>query len=334
VPRRKRRSSKGLFVLIPLVGIIGGGFYFKTLLDAPETGSPQTVVLPKSQGLSSVLKDLESKGIIKNARAASILAILKSTKKKTVDAGSYKFAAGMSASEVLDTLKSPIKLVVRIPEERWAARVAKLLEEKKVLKAADYIALSKESSKFKSTGIPFFSDSLEGFLYPDTYTFAPDLGAELVIERQLENFAKRTAGLGLTEKNARRTIIIASLLELEASDYKEKQMIAGVIENRLMRKMRLQIDATINYAMQLWRPLTYADYTNVKSPYNTYLHAGLPPGPICSPTVKSIEAALHPIKHNNVYYITMPDGITRFTPTYPEHLKNVKLRDTIKAKKK
>jgi UPF0755 protein len=332
---RNRRGGKGCLIFtVSIVTICGGGgIWAKTLIDPLPKGPAQIFIFAKPRGLSAVLSEFEQKGIIKSAFAAKALGVLSGSKKK-VDPGVYRVSPGMSPSEVLSALRNPIKQLVRLPEERWVARIGKLLEEKQVSKATDYVDLTNHPEKFQDSGIPFFSDSLEGFLYPDTYNFAPGVGADYVVRRQLMNFSKKTAGLGLTKENMRRTIIIASLLELEASDTNEKKMIAGVIENRLIHGMRLQIDATINYALQLWRPLTYADYSNVKSPYNTYLHKGLPPGPICSPTAKSIEAALHPIKHKFVYYITMPDGVTRFTATYPEHLVNVKLRDTMKAQAK
>ena len=330
---RKKKSGKGYFLLGLIALFGGGGAWFKTQIDPVEKGPKQTFVFAKPRGLSGVLTEFQTKGIIKNACAAKVLSVMNGSR-KMLNPGVYQVAPGMSAAEVLSSLSNPIKLKVMIPEAKWIAKVAKVLDDKKVLKSAEYIDLANHSEKFSEFEIPFFNESLEGFLYPDTYNFAPNLGAEYVIKRQLMNFAKKTVGVGLTKQNMRRTIIIASLLELEASDYKEKQMIAGVIENRLFRGMRLQIDATINYAMDEWRPLTYKDYTNVKSPYNTYLQKGLPPGPICSPTIKSIEAALHPIKNKFVYYITMPDGVTRFTATYPEHLVNVKLRDTMKAQKK
>ena len=331
---KRKNGKKGCFIGLIIVAILGCvGFWVKLQLGPLEKGPAQTYVFAKPRGITGVLNEFESKGVIKSAYLAKVLSVL-SGSKKIVNPGVYRVAPGMTAAEVLTALKNPIKQLVRVPEGRWIARVAKVLEEKKAAKASEYIDLSNHPEKFAEFGIPFFNDSLEGFLYPDTYNFAPEIGADYVVRRQLLNFENRTAKLGLTKENMRRTIIIASLLELEASDYKEKQMIAGVIENRLMRGMRLQIDATINYGMQEWRVLTYADYTKIKSPYNTYLVKGLPPGPICSPTGKSIEAALHPIKHNFVYYITMPDGITRFTATYPEHLVNVKLRDTMKAQKK
>ncbi|MEI8281982.1 MAG: endolytic transglycosylase MltG [Armatimonadota bacterium] len=311
----------------------GGGLWFKTECEPAGTGAAQTLLFTKPRGISATLTDLESRGMIKSAFVAKVMNVL-SGSKKVVPPGAYRIGPAMSVSEVLTSLRNPIKQLIMIPEGRWIDRVAKVLEDKHAAKADQYIELTNHSEKFSEFGIPFFSESLEGFLYPDTYNFAPDIGADYVIRRQLMNFEKKTAGLGLTKENMRRTIIIASLVELEASNSKDRKMIAGVIENRIAKGMRLQIDPTVNYGMQEWRVLTYKDYTSVKSPYNTYLVKGLPPGPICSPTVKSIEAALHPIKHNFVYFIAMSDGVTRYTATYPEHLVNVKLRDTMKAQAK
>ena len=308
----------------------GGGLWFKTECEPVGTGAPQTLLFMKPRGISATLTDLQSKGMIKSAFVAKVLNVF-SGSKKVVQPGAYRIGPAMSASEILTSLRNPIKQLVRIPEGLWIDRVAKVLEDKKVAKGDQYIEVTKHSDKFSEFGIPFFNESLEGFLYPDTYNFAPDIGADYVVRRQLMNFAKKTADLGLTKENIRRTLIIASLVELEASNSNDRKMIAGVIENRIAKGMRLQIDPTVNYGMQEWRVLNYKDYTSVKSPYNTYLVKGLPPGPICSPTVKSIEAALHPIKHNFVYFIAMPDKVTRYTATYPEHLVNVKLRDTMKA---
>lgn len=331
---RGKKGGKGCLVfIIATVTIFGGiGFWASSLVGAMPTGPAQMIVITKPRGTSSLLNEFQEKGIIKSAFTAQVLVVLGGNK-RIINPGVYRVNPGMSTQEVLTALRNPIKQLVRIPEEKWISQIAKLLEDKKVAKASDYLDLTSHSEKFSDSGIPFFNDSLEGFLYPDTYNFAPDIGADYIIKRQLMNFVKRTEGLGLTKENMRRTIIIASMIEKEASDYKEKQMIAGVIENRLNRGMRLQIDATINYAIQNWRLLTYKDYSSVKSLYNTYLQKGLPPGPICSPTVKSIEAALHPINHNFVYYISIGKE-THFTATYPEHLVFVKLRDTMKAQKK
>jgi UPF0755 protein len=173
---------------------------------------------------------------------------------------------------------------------------------------------------------PLPKESLEGYLYPDTYDFPPLLGAKAVIIRQLKNFEKKVwEGLN-KPKNLHEAIIHGSLVELEAGRDDERPIIAGVIENRLEKGMRLQIDASLLYGIQKWRRLTFADYRNIPGPYNLYRVDGLPPGPICSPTVISIKAALNPAKHDHLYYVALPTGNSLFAPTYEEHKRNIEKR--------
>jgi UPF0755 protein len=163
---------------------------------------------------------------------------------------------------------------------------------------------------------------LEGYLYPDTYDLPPLLGAHDTIDRQLKAFESKVYPLLKGVKNPGKILTIASMVEMEAAKDKDRPLIAGVIVNRLNKGMRLQIDATVLYGMKQWRRLNYADY-KFPSPYNTYLINGLPPGPICSPTLKSVEAALHPAKNGYLYYVAMPSGYSVFAHTYEEHLANV-----------
>jgi UPF0755 protein len=119
---------------------------------------------------------------------------------------------------------------------------------------------------------------------------------------------------------------VASLVELEAGTDADRPKIAGVIYNRLKKGMPLQIDAGIMYALGKWKRLHFRDYREVKSPYNLYLHKGLPPSPICSPSLKSIQAALHPATHKYLYYVALPSGQSLFAQTPAEHAHNVKVR--------
>lgn len=330
--KARRRIAK---LALLSVGVLGM-FAFATLLAPMPNGAKQRFVMMKPRKLSEQLAIMSEKGVIRSAFVTNLYGMVLGYRgNRFIAPGVYEVHAGQSAGEVLKALVTPLRQLVRIPEGRWAARTAKTLEEKEVCSASEYVGLIKKPELFETAGVPLTGDSLEGYLYPDTYNFPPALGAELVIRRQLLNFAKKTKGLGLTAENAHRVLTIASMLELESNKYEEKRLIAGVIENRLKKGMRLQIDATVNYGMQLWRPLFYKDYTAVKSPYNTYLTSGLPPGPICSPTVDSIRAALAPANHGDLFYISLPDGRTLFSPTYEAHLKNVALRDSIqKAAKK
>ncbi len=315
-----------LFALIVLM-VGGAGYWLLTQLKPPlPEDSPRYIRFSESTPFNKALSRLESGKIIRNALAARVWAKYKGTD-KSVRTGTYQLGGNQSVDEVLKALQSPVKRLVRLPETNWAARTANLLERDELGKALDYLALVKNPDKFSGQlDFPLPTDSLEGYLYPDTYDLPPLMTPKEVIRRQLDNFENRIwRGLG-KPKDLHRVIIIASMVEMEVARDNERAIVAGVIENRLKKGMRLQIDAAINYGIQKWRPLTFADYKNVDSPYNLYRVNGLPPGPICSPSIKSIKAALNPAKHNFIYYVALPSGRSLFSATYPEHLRNIAKR--------
>jgi UPF0755 protein len=189
------------------------------------------------------------------------------------------------------------------------------------------MALVKKPQEFQAlVSFKLPSDSLEGYLYPDTYELPPLLGARGVIVRQLVAFTKKVWEPLQHPKNLHRLLTVASLVELETKMASERPVVAAVIENRLKKGMRLQIDASINYGLQKWRPLARSEYQSVDSPYNLYRHGGLPPTPICSPTVATIRDSMNPDPHPYLYYVALPDGHSLFSSTYNEHLHNIKLR--------
>jgi UPF0755 protein len=287
-------------------------------LQPMPSQQPVYIRYASRQSLSSALRDLQKRGIIRSARWTGLYARLRGNA-KPVARGTYLFHAGMSTFEIMDALKAPIKQLVRLPANFWIARQAKVLHEHNVCDEQAYVRATMEPSIYQpivSFRLP--KDSLEGYLFPDTYDLPPMLGPEEVIARQLKNFEKKVWKPFHQPKNLRRAMIVASLVELETKRDAERPIVAGVIENRLKKGMPLQIDATILYARQKWGILTHKDIHSVDSPYNTYEHKGLPPGPICSPALKSIEAALHPAKHEYLYYVAMPDGHQEFSKTLQE----------------
>jgi UPF0755 protein len=162
-------------------------------------------------------------------------------------------------------------------------------------------------------------------LFPDTYDFPPMMGARAVIERQLRTFEQRTEGKLDQRSDLARVVNIAAMVELEAKLDRERPVIAGVIENRLRKPMRLQIDATVLYALGEWKVLPPGVVNTIQHPYNTYLNDGLPPGPIGSPGLASILAAANPQETNALYYMAMPDGSHLFTSSYSQHLVNIRV---------
>jgi len=237
----------------------------------------------------------------------------------------YRVNGGMTANQILITLKHPVSQMVRLPETNWAARSAHILQREDVTTADEYMALVHQPQLFQNdVDFPLPKDSLEGYLYPDTYDLPPLLGAKETILKQLKAFQEKVYDKLNKPNDLQRLITIASMVQLEVAKDDERPKVAGVIMNRLDKNMRLQIDATLLYGIQKWRALTLEDYKTIDSPYNTYTHDGLPPGPICSPALPSVEAALHPAKHNYLYYVAQPNGYHLFSPDMPGHEANIR----------
>jgi UPF0755 protein len=281
----------------------------------------------KPTTLDSVLDDLHKRGVVRDPDAFRAYAFLKRIP-SPIGTGTYSLQPGMGVASIFSELRKPVKQMARIPETNWARRTGRLLETKyDVLKAEEYMALVDKPSEFKDlVSFPLPTTSLEGYLYPDTYDLPPLLGAREVIERQLKTFERKVWEELDHPKDLHRIVTLASMVELETGTEEDRAIIAGVIENRIKRGMRLQIDATILYGMQEWRRLTFADYRNQKHAYNTYLIDGLPPGPICSPSQASVRAAMNPAKHDYLYYVAMPDGTSIYASNYEEHKANIRKR--------
>jgi UPF0755 protein len=323
---RRKRKTLSLLLVGLVVGVFAGYQWFMGSIAPVPAGVPRLVRYDTSKGLASVLRDLESKSIIRNANTLAWYARFRRGP-SIVGEGTYRVAPGMSARQVLDALRNPLRFMVRIPETNFSFRTARLLEKNEVTTEVDYNAAVANPENYASLAeFPLPKNSLEGYLYPDTYDLPPQSGADAVIRKQLRNFQKRVWNGLEKPANLHRVLTIASMVELEVMKDNERAIVAGVIENRLYRKMRLQIDATVNYALKEWRALTLKDLKDTDSPYNTYRYAGLPPGPICSPTVKSIQAAMNPARHAYLYYVALPDGSHLFAKSFEEHRRNIAKR--------
>lgn len=313
-----RRVLAGLVVLASV-----GAYLFYQALQAPG-GKRQYLRIDGSKPLSDVLADLEAKGVIRSARAAGLLANL-SGRKDAIVTGTYRVSGALGAYSNLRALSKPMVQMVRLPETNWAKRTANVLQKSEVCPAADYLKEVNHPDGRK-TDFPLPPDTLEGYLYPDTYDLPPLLGAKAVVGKQLKAFRDKVWEPLGHPKDLDRILKVASLVQLEAGRDDERPIIAGVIENRLKKRMRLQIDASILYGLGKWRRLTFRDYREVDSPYNLYRHGGLPPTPICSPSIASIRAAMAPASHNYLYYVALPNGSSLFAATYEEHKRNIEKR--------
>ena len=272
---------------------------------------PQKFVVSRGSSARQIARQLKSQGFI---RSPSIfLLAVKFHPHAVLKPGVYFLSPNSGTTAYVKAFtKGPPLVRFTIPEG-WTARQVALQLEDKGIATAD-VFLKKVAEK-----------RLEGYLFPDTYFFEQESDVEKVMNRMKsrfdemipKDFAASAKALRLTEP---QLVILASLVEREARVPEERPVIAGVFLNRLRRHWRLESCATVEYALGQWRPkLTYKDL-EVESPYNTYRHAGLPPGPICNPGAAALEAASHPASTDAMFFVAEGGGTHRFSKYYAEHL--------------
>jgi len=349
--RRKKRSLVGRFVnflsWLIIVGFFAaiavGVLYYRYAADRLyniQFDSNRTVVVTVAPGdrLSQIIEKLRAQGLLGSYLGIDDAYLLKylawaNENSNRIKSGVYRLNSSMSLSEIYDKLISGSQdFKVTIPEGKTAKETAAIIKRR--LDAFDdqrFLALVSDQNFIRKLGLSI--PSLEGYLYPDTYFFAPGMKEEDIIRTMVQNFISRAEenlrGLEKTETSDTLSfhehVIMASLIEREARLDAERPLIASVIFNRLKKGMRLEIDATVNYALGEWgRRLTYDDL-KTSSPYNTYLHSGLPPGPICNPRIESLVATFRPARTDYLYYVYKGDGSHAFATTYEEHLANIRL---------
>ena len=288
------------------------------------------VLVPKGSSVGHIGDLLENRGVVKSSFFFNLRATL-SGRRGDLKPGSYALKRDMSYGAALDKLTSgPPSNIVRltIPEGRSRREVSRLVGDSL---SGDYLAATRSSTLLNARryGAAHARD-LEGFLFPATYQLRRGRSVATLVEQQLAAFKERFRAIDF--RYARRknltpydVLIIASMVEREAQLPRERRLIASVIYNRLHAHIPLGIDATIRFATNNWQhPLTRSALAS-SSPYNTRRHVGLPPGPIGSPGVASIEAAARPARTRFLYYVVKPFrcGEHDFSRTSAEHERKV-----------
>ncbi|MCX6367185.1 MAG: endolytic transglycosylase MltG [Armatimonadetes bacterium] len=263
--------------------------------------TPLEVRIPEGASITRVGQLLEEKHVIRSA------SYFKRVATGTILPGLYAFSPSDSPEAIYQKLArgdvSSIK--VTFPEGFTIKKMAAKLIERGVLT---------DDTEFLQ-----LTQGLEGQLFPDTYAFSKTVTAKEIVPQLQQHFQKQTKGLSLTPE----ALIVASLIEREAETDEDRPKIAGVIYNRIRKKMRLQIDATVQYILPQHKARLLFSDLKTPSPYNTYLHAGLPPGPICNPGLASIKAALAPEKSDNLFYVQGEGKGHIFAKTFEEHRANI-----------
>ena len=288
-----------------------------------RVGAEATVTLPSGAGARETARILRQEGIIASPRTFRLLAKL-TLLDRQLKPGTFRLRRHMSSVEVLWRLTHgrPDFIKVVIPEGFNATQIADRLGASGVTAAEGFEAFTR-------------ANRLEGYLFPTTYFLSASMEPEAVarlmhaeFERMAEPLYRR--GAQNTRLTLEQVVTLASIVEREAVHPQEKPMIAAVYLNRLRKRMRLEADPTVQYALSLlpggtghWKRGLSKKDLQIDSPYNTYLQFGLPPGPICSPSTASVEAVMEPSPTDALYFVSDANGGHTFSASYDEHLKAV-----------
>lgn len=327
------RSARGaawsitFFLLaVALLVAIAGTLQMMAPVSGDKNARPVLVTIPRGANTREIGGLLARRHLIRKPLAFVLGARLEGVGSK-MRAGHYELSPAMPPRQMaaLIALGETATDVVTVPEGFTVSQIARRLAEKRMGNENTFLTLAQtQGTTFRADGWQPPDANLEGYLFPDTYRFPKGMTEREIIAQMLDNFHKRVvvphkAEIAAYPGGLPALINLASLVEREAEVDKDRPLIAAALQNRLKIGMRLQCDATIQYALPEHKSrLHYVDL-RVDSSYNSYTHAGLPPTPIANPGLPSIEAALHPAAVDYLFYVARPDGSHIFSRTLAEH---------------
>jgi len=311
--RRLACSALGLFLMV---------------LSACGDDVPRRVVIPPRSSFRVAADSLSRHGVIRFPRAFRAYASL-TERDRSIRAGTYEFRSNQGWTEILDDLAAGRGLVhtITIPEGFALSSIVSVVSRALDVPPESVEVAARDTALRRRLDVP--TPTLEGYLFPDTYTFPPGATARDAVGTMVERFEKvwkpawdsAARALAMSRNDV---MALAAIIEKEARLPEERPVISAVYHNRLRIGMRLQADPTVQYALgRHVERVLYKDLT-IDSKYNTYKYAGLPPGPIASPGAASIDAALHPANVPYLYFVAHPDGHHEFRTTLKEHAEAIR----------
>lgn len=332
-PGRGGRRTRALVILaivaaVLVVGLGGTALYARSQLDAPASAhdAPVTIDVADGEGVDTLINDLVAHDLVRSAFWFRWYARWRGLGRH-LEAGRYRLDTGMGASAVIARLEQPpdartIRLV--IPEGLTAAQIAARVASSGLgITAAAYL----QEERTGHFGAGFLDGRpigapLEGMLFPDTYDVPVGSSAHDVIGMQLQAFMTKALPLLAAPPQhltAYRMLVLASIVEREARLPSDRPLVAGVLYNRLAKGMDLQVDSSVIYGLGVTDRAPTSDELKENTPYNTYLHPGLPPTPIANPGLASLEAAAHPTPSSYLFYVSDGCGHNHYSSTAAEH---------------
>ncbi|MDR1069460.1 MAG: endolytic transglycosylase MltG [Gracilibacteraceae bacterium] len=335
--RRKRNILLPAALLLLCLLLLGGGVYYWWRVNTGPVSAeaaPRQFMVEAGMTAAAVGEELEQAGIIRSAEVFRWLCRQEQVETR-LRTGVYEVNPAMSPREIISILlagPAPDVAVINLPEGFTVKQIVERLAANGLGTEAEFYAALAD---FPAAEYDFLDDipaevefPLEGFLFPATYYFDKQASPQATLRRFLDRFAEELtpevrARLAERGMSVQEWVVKGSIVEREAVKSEDRPVIAGVFDKRLETGMMLQSCATVQYILGEVKPvLTYADIA-IESPYNTYLHTGLPPGPVCNPGGASLEAALYPAETEYLFFVAKPDGYHAFARTYEEHLRNV-----------
>jgi len=296
-----------------------------TFLFIPPSGEriQKTLDIPEGTTLREAAGMLLKNGLITSVESFVIVGKLLSLEHRVIP-GEYAFNTRMLPLEIIDQIKAGrvIQYEITIPEGFTVVQIARLIEEKGLAQRDDFIKRASDPEFVRSLG--FESETLEGYLYPESYYFSKREGSEGILRALTKRFNavytpdldRRAREIGMTQNEV---ITLASIIEKETSVDEERPVVSAVFHNRIRKNIPLQSDPTVIYALPHFDGNLTRRNLKIPSPYNTYHVKGLPPGPISNPGIASIMAALNPAPVNYLYFVSRNDGTHHFSNTLAEH---------------
>jgi UPF0755 protein len=321
-----------LLLLVLLVAALAAYLVYAPI--GPPEGTPDAkaiyVDIAPGTGTETMAAQLEQAGVLRSRYAFDLLRIFKHG---TLKAGEYRFNHPAPATEIYARIVrgDVYTIALTIPEGYNIFDIAQAVANAGLAPRDTFLAAARSQTALIADLAPS-ATSLEGYLFPDTYRFTRHTTPPQMLSAMVKRFRQVAAQLGLASNleprasNLASTVTLASLVEKEVSQDSERPLVAGVFTNRIAQGMPLATDPSVIYAALLenrYRGTIYASDLQNPSPYNTYRHTGLPPGPICNPGLAALKAASSPAHTDYLYFVADAQGHSRFSATLKEHAQQV-----------
>lgn len=325
---RFRLNRLFVLVLVAMAGI-SAALWVQGSATAPGTADETlTVYIPRGAPFAQVVNILEQNGLVRSRLFFRALGYFYSAPKQ-IKAGEYEFTRAMTPGEILKKLVDGDvkKHSIVVPEGFTVRKIAARLAAEGIVEEKEFLRLARDRNVLASLNIP--GPSAEGFLFPDTYNFERGLDAAAILQKMAGQFRAKVTAEMIARAGAQgftlvQWVTLASIIEKETGLKSEMPLVAAVFRNRLQKKMPLQSDPTVIYGIEDFDGNLTRRHLERQNPYNSYLNRGLPPGPICSPGLDALQAALNPAPVAYLYFVSRNDGTHQFSESLSEHSRAVR----------